>query len=233
MTEDKILAFLNLNKDKQIDKSLMKCLFWSDFSFTVAIIIFGLLLHIFQFLFLDYVFLCGSFVSIIFFAMWLKLAKNAASEISFSTYVVLISTLKLFYGYLCFSNMEKIEYGYPRFTYFHLIALLVFVSLGFHICWRFYKIFQYSKTHTIKQVRKYIEKKNGKFLWIPLFIGSPMLLVKLLKGKMIDMRLGIGFCFLVLACVWLFFFLMSIPKYVVMKKYKVANILSVKVNQGE
>ena len=232
MTEDKILAFLNLNKDKKIDKSLMKIAFWFDFSCTVAIIIFGLLLNIFKFLFLDYVFLCGSFVSIIFFAIWLKLAQNAASEISFSTYVIFISTLKLFYGYLCFSNMEKIEYGYPRFTYFHLLAILVFVSLGFHICWRFYKIFQYSKNHTIKQVRKYIEKKNGNFLWIPLFIGSPMLLVRLLKGKMIDMRLGIGFCFLVLACIWLFLFLMLIPKYVVIKKYKVANFLSEQSRDG-
>lgn len=232
MTEDKILAYLNLNKVK-IDKSLMKIVFWFDFSFTVAIIIFGLLLNIFKFEIFDYVFLCGSIVSIVFFAFWLKIAKNAASEITFSTYVLFISTFKLFYGYVCFSNLEKFEDGYPRFGYFHLIALLVFLSLAFHMCLRFYQIFRDLKTQTIEQARKNIEKKQSKILWAPLFIGSPMVLVKLIKGEMIDMKLGIGFCFWVLTCIWLFFLLMLVPKYVVTKKYKIANILSKKNETGD
>lgn len=226
MSEDKILAYLNYKKNQTLDKTLMKIVFWFDFSFTMIIILLGLLLRVFKFQFFDYVYLLVSITTILIFAFWLKKAINPTVEISFSAFVLFISSLKLFYAYLCFSNIEVIKYGYPKFSWFHLIVLIAAVLIVLYMWWRFYQIFCDLKDHTIDQARKNIQKKQFKFLWIPIFIGSPMIVVRLTRNTFVDMKLGIGFCLWSLSCIWLCLCLMLLPKYIVMKKYKVANILS-------
>ena len=225
MTEKKILAYLNFEKNKKLDKSLMKIVFWFDFGFTAIIILFGLLLNVFKFYFLDCVYLGACIVSTVVFAIWCKKAINPTVEISFSIFVLFISTVKLFYAYLSFSNFELIEDGYPRFGWFHLTILVIFMLIVFYVWMRFYQIFCELKTHTIKQAKKNVEKKKTKLLWIPIFIGSPMILVRLIRGNMVDMSLGMGFYLWSLLCVWLCLCLMLLPKYIVIKKYKVADIL--------
>lgn len=43
MTEEKILAFLNIDKNKKADKTIMNIAMWFDVAFSLAIILFGLL----------------------------------------------------------------------------------------------------------------------------------------------------------------------------------------------
>lgn len=226
MTEDKILAFLNLKREQTISKDLMKIAFWFDFSFTVAIVLFGLFLRVFKFNFLDCLFFVGCILTITCFSIWCKKAVNLTAEISFPAIVLFVSTVKLFYAYFRFSNREATVFQYPRFNWFHLIVMVISLLIVFYMWWRFYQIFRDLKTRTIKQARKNIEKKQRRLLWIPFFIGSPMILVRLIRNSTIEMKLGIGFCLWSLFCIWMCLFLMLLPKYIVMKKYKIADILS-------
>lgn len=226
MTEDKILAFLNLKKEQAINKTLIGITFWFDFSFTLAIILFGLLLNVFELNFSDCIFFVGCITTVFCSILWYKKATNPTNEISFPVYVLFISTVKLFYGYLRFSNREALVFQYPQFGWLHLMVMVVFILVVFYMWWKFYHVFRDLKKHTLEQARKNIEKKQLKVLWIPIFVGSPMILVRLLRNDLIDLKLGVGFCLWSLSCIWMCLFLMLLPKYIVMKKYKIADILS-------
>ena len=226
MTEDKILAYLNLKKEQKIDKTLMKIVFWFDFSFSTTIMLFELLWQDFKIEFLDYIYMVTSIALVVIFAILCKKSINPSAEITYSGFVLFASTVKIFYAYLRFSEVELIIDGYPKFSLFHLIALVACLLIALYICWRFFQIFCGLKLHTIEQARKNIEKKQPRFLWIPVFIGLPMIVVRIIKDDLLAMRLGIGFYFWVLDCLWLCLCLMLLPKYVVVKRYKVANIFS-------
>lgn len=224
MSEEKVLAYLNLDKHQKIDKGLMGIAFWFDVSFTWTVILVGLLLEAFTFSEFDIVFIVVSIITNIVFFIWYKKSVNPVDEIWFSIIVLGTTAVKLFYGYVVFSKSEAIENGYPQFGLIYIIVLLVFLLIDLYMWQKSYRVFQDLKTNTIKQAKKNIEKKKGWFWWIPVIGGgSSMVYVRLFKGNFENMGLGIGFALWVLACIWLCLALMLVPKYVVCKRYKVAD----------
>lgn len=226
MTEEKILAYLNFGKNQKIDKSLMKIMFWFDFGFTTIILLYGFLLDYFKFDFYDYVYICGCVSIIIFFSIWCIIAKNPITEITFSTYLSFVTILKLLYAYIRFSPIEKSIKGYEVFGFFHIVIFVVFILMAVYMLLRFYQIWRDLKKHTIKHAKKNMEERQLGCIWIPIGIGSPMILVRLIQGSKIELQFGLGFSLWALMCIWIFFFLLALPKYIIIKKYKIADIFS-------
>ncbi|MBQ7936633.1 MAG: hypothetical protein IJ333_09870 [Clostridia bacterium] len=229
MTEEKVLGYLNLNKKKKIDKSLMKNLFGFDLCFTWGIILFGFLLRFFSFSVLNIVFAFISAITNIVFYIWYKRAVNPAHEFTYCAAISTTSVIRLFHGYFIVSKAEAAEYGYPRFGIVHIIVLIIFLLVTLYMLTKFYKIFQALKTETLEEVQNRIVRKNRqkkrRLWWIPLICCSPMMFVRLFKGGLKNAGLAIGFGLWAMACIWIYMSMLSIAKYVVAKKYKVEKIL--------
>ena len=224
MTEEKILAYLNLGKNQKIDKWIMKCVFWFDVSFTWGIILFGLLLRAIEISVINIIFISFSAIINIVCLIWCKKAVNPVTELSYTCVVLAVTVVKLFYGYIVFSKMEAAVDGYPRFSWLYGVVLAVALLIVLYMWSRMYGIFKDLKTNTIEQARENIKKKKTWFWWIPISVGPPMIYVRLLEDGLENMGLGIGFGLWVLACVFLCLTLMAIPKYIIAKKYKVADV---------
>lgn len=125
MNEEKILAFLNLSKNKEIDKSIMKISYWFDFGFTLFIIICGLTFGVYSFTIMNMIYFVLFILCSLGFYIWLKISKNPISEVTFVFAMLLITFLKLLFAFITFSIENQKE-----FTYYHLLLMSICVLLA-------------------------------------------------------------------------------------------------------
>ena len=217
MSREKILAFLNLDVHKPLDKFIMKLLAWSFVFFACLIFFFGFISHNIDTAWYHITVLILSACIIMLSFLSIHFLKNPLWEWFYITAMAFASVLLLLYGW--YTNTEP---GYQLFTWIHVAALCVFCGLAFYIILKFVWIFRLLKTHTIELARAELLKKTRGWGWtvVPL-AGVPTLSYRIWKGSLNAMGLGISFAFWGLACIFLFFFLVSIPRMIIICKYKV------------
>lgn len=223
MTEEKILSFLSLKKGEKADKTMMQVTLWFEVAFTIFIIGGGLLLHCISLSWFNMSVIILFIITTILLFIWYKILKNPVQVFSATLIVLIISVIKLYYGYVIFSRGEFIEFGYPTFGLIYIIMLIFGISLGLYVIVKFYEVYQELKTNSIEHVHRKLKKKRIPKWLLVLSVCSPMVLVRVAKKTLIGAGLGVGFGLWALACMWLSMIMMLLPKYVVAKRFKAAN----------
>lgn len=226
MTDEKILAFLNI--EKEIDKSLMKIVFWFDFFSTIFIVIGGFTLEVLTKTYIEILVVLSFIGSIFIFAIWLAFAKNPVQVYYYTTVVTMVTSIKLIYGSNKFSILEN-----ENFTIWHITVLLFFILLAMVGILKKHQFLNDLKVMTIKQAQKKMDKKNkGKSaIFLPVSLtGCVAFLLSRVFSKTFD--LGLGFILWALASIWIFLSLGSIYNFVISKKYNVANIFRKTEHKG-
>lgn len=218
MTEEKLLAYLNLKKE--IDRTIMKISFWFDLSFTIFIIICEFVFKIFSFNLLNFIWLSAFLISDVFFYVWCRIAKNPTQEISFLLVVSITSVLKLLFAFTSFCIVRKQEI----FSWIHFAILLSCIFLSFwQICSKFL-VLQDLKKNSIEIAQKNVQKRKLNRIFIPFSSIPSIAVILFFLYKRSSLVVSIEFCFWGLACVWLFIVIICLYNYIIVKKYKVSNI---------
>ena len=229
MTQEKILFLLNIEKDKPIDKGTMKLIFWFDVGVSVFIILVDLLFNVFTTTVFRTMTLLGFIITIIFFAVWLKLARNPTQLHLYMAVVTAVTVAKLVLGSMVISSWEKMS-----FDVLHIIVTIFFVCLALSLMLKKQRILKELKTNSLKQVQKNLEKKNkgvGATI-IPISVVSA-LGVALSRVASRTLNLGLGFILWSLASVWSFMVIGAVHNCIIEKKYKVADIFSKKCEEED
>lgn len=224
MTDEKILAFFNMEKGQAIDKGIMQVMFWFDVSFSVLTAIVGLLvLGDYSQVPFSIPFILVCVVSDILFAIWLWLAKNPVQEHTFCAVVSTVSFFKLAYGSYAFSIMENKE-----FSIWYIVITVFFVSLSLFVLRKKHLVLQDLKVTTIEQARKNLEKKNKGIglLVLPTAVTATLAVALSRMSSRMFPDVGLGFLLWALASIWLFFVSGFTYNFIVGKKYKLADIFS-------
>ncbi len=225
MTEEKLLAFLNLNKSKKIDKTMMNIVLWFDVGFSLMIIVFGMLLRCIDFTCTNMVIMFFMIIVDIIFFVLIRATENPVGEILHTPKIILSSIIKLLYGYWIFAKKEVIEYGYPLFTWLHAIVLILCIIGSVYMIVKFVKVYQELQKSTLKSALKKIKKESKVTIWLlRLSVIFLMIFVILFRTARAKLGIGIGFFMWSLACIWFLFVLVLIPKYVIAKKYDIYNL---------
>lgn len=229
LNEEKVLAYLNLDKNEKINKDLMKFSLGSNICVVCFLLVFGLLLGVFNFSGFNIIFIFISVILGFAFLLWYKKLCNPGKQFFYLLIVFLATTFQLFYGYLAFSKFDFIENGSAMFTWLHLLIFCIILSMAIHMLIRFHEVFQDLKLTTIEQTRENIHKKNQKkyFLLILRFFPSvgfsTFFAIQITKGFLLKMQISVsGFALWILMCVGMYCFFLTVPKYVVAKKFNVA-----------
>lgn len=226
MTEEKILAFLNIDKNKKADKTIMNIAMWFDVAFSLAIILFGLLFEYISINLFNIVFLSLFLAVDIAFVVLICTAKNPVCEINYTLIILSTSTLKLLYGFVVFADGEYVAQGYPIFTWIHVTILTSFLVAAIYVIIKFTIVYRDLREHSLEYASKKAKRDNKFPKWALIFlILPPMFFVRMFRGIWSKLGIGLGVCFWFFMCCWLFMSLIFLPKYIVAKKYKVASWL--------
>lgn len=122
-TREKILAFLNIDLKKKIDKLIMKIITWFHVGFCVFVFGAGALLQLIPFSWFDIIALLLSILSIVLLFLGIRFCKKHTDEWFHYLFAVLCSVLVLLYGWHIYSKGEIVEFGYPRFGWMHLACV--------------------------------------------------------------------------------------------------------------
>ena len=220
MDREKVLAFLNIDLKKDIDRFTMKLFTWFYVGFSVFVFGGGSLLQLIEFSLFDFCALFFCIISIVFLFIRIHFCRKHTEEWFHHLSAVICSCLILFYGWSVFSKGELAEFGYPRFGWIYISALIAALVLGGYMMLKFYMAFKIIMNNTIEDARAILKPQNK--MLIPAAVAfSPMLLVGLLEGPFTAMGLGIGFGLWCLMCIWLALALFMLPKIVIIIKYRV------------
>lgn len=202
MTEEKILAFLNISTRGKHNKFLDKICLGFNIGFTVMV---GgvLLLSSFSTMHLA---LAISFVVLdIILALAVILNKNPATSYIIVCVSLFLVIFKLLAGYVILSNVDLIERGIPRFTWVHLLVILLSFWLSVYLSRILYRNYKLVKKYPLQEARMKIEANYRVPKWLPiaaLVSSCPMVFVRLLKDRLTNFGLGMGFGLMLLACVF-------------------------------
>ena len=223
MTKEKILAFLNMDPKQPVDTFSMKLFTWFYFSFGAVIILFSTLFAVAEKIAFSWpciLFAVFFSVSCIIFFVSIRFVKKVVFEWFYHTIVVLFSVLALFYGWIVFSKIDYLEYGYSRFSWLHVSVLFATLVLSGYMIMKFIWVFRLIKEHSVEYAQEVVKGKTH--IGVPIVIGvSPFVIVRALRGSFETMGIGMGFAIWALMCIWLFFFLVLLTRICIILKYKV------------
>ena len=233
MTDEKVLAFLNLRTDGKEDKSLPKITIWYDVGVAIAT---GAALLLHTPLSQTHIAAIISFVvTDVLLFIWLALYKNPVRQFNLAFAAMLATIIKLFYGYAEIALEEKND-GIPMFTWIHLAVLIVILFMAFCVIRKMYRAYRFTKENSIEEATEKIRKDNPVPKWA-IVVGaigaSPMILVRLFKDDLQSLGLGGGFLFWAMGCIWVFMLIISLPKCIVSKRFHAAEIYERLSKQAE
>ena len=210
----------------------MKYLFWFDALFSLFVVLFGFLLDCISFCILNILSIVFIISTVIIFGFWLIYSKNPISEIEFTFYLQLTTSIKSFYAYLIFSIGELIKKEIPVLSLLHIYYLIIFILLSIYINRKFSYVYKILKENTIENTKKIIKRSPQNSMWILatcfILIGLPVVLFTSNNGRssiiasFFNLKLNLGFLLCVLTCAFVFMTLIRLPRFVVAKKYKVS-----------
>lgn len=220
MNEEKVLSYLNINKDNKNDKSLPKLCFGFNLGVTLFILLFEILLfhpsncYIYiSFGVFDVIYLISC---ITYKKPWWQFPLAGIGEI--------ILMVKTFFAYKITSQFEFVEAQIPSFTGLHIAVLVLAIGAILYVLAKFYQAYNILKNNALSSAKKKIASKNRMPAWIALIAplsASPMILVRLLRDDFEDTGLGIGFALWSLGLVFAVLFAWLLPKLIVFFHYRV------------
>ncbi len=228
MTEEKILSFLNLHKDSGINKSVAKILIWFDVGFTLAVMMITLLLCKIEMTIFNIICLSVLIITDIVFTIWYSKLKIPTQVYMYGAVVMLVTILKLLYGSIIFS----IEYE-EKVNFLHLIIFIICVVLSFITVVRRIRYLKDLETLSIKETEKKWAKKDkgiGAFI-LPISTTAVLALIlsRILSNTLSD-KVGLGFILWSLACLWSIIAALFIQNWILVNKYKIADVFTNKSN---
>ena len=224
LDKEKILAFLNVDSEKNVDKFTMKLITWFNVSFAIVIALFCILLgneEKLDFSLSTILFITFSLITNILFFALIRLTKNVIQEWNYYLIVLLCSVLTLLYGWIRLSKIDLRFEGNPIFTWMHAAVLIAVLVLSAYMILKFVWVLKLLKNHTVEDARAIVKRKTPPTSMPIIAAGCPIALVYILKGPFENMGLGVGFALWSLMCIWLFFCLLIIPRTLIILKYKI------------
>lgn len=220
MNEEKVLGFLNLNKYSKKDKFIDKIV--CGFNIGVSVFIgsallftslsnFNMLLGI-TFLVIDAILVMIS-----------SLYKNPVLSFLIEGAGLFWLIIKFVIGYILISKDEMLNKGYPTFTWAHLAVLFLAIWSSIYIVFKFNQAYQIIKKTPLSRAKNKIQKKNPVPKWVivvELVSTSPMIIVQIVRDDLENFKIGMGFCFFVLASLFSIIFVMCLYKIIVILRFK-------------
>ncbi|MBQ4119874.1 MAG: hypothetical protein IJD45_05740 [Clostridia bacterium] len=222
MTDEKILAFLQLRKDSGINKSLAKTLIWFDVGVTIAVLIINLLLCKMGMTVFNIICISILVITDIVFAIWYLNFKIPTQIYKYASVVMSITMLKLFYGSIVFS----VKYQ-EKITFLHIIVFIVCVVLSFINIIRRRKYLKDLETMSIKETeKKWAKKDKGIGVFVLPISTTAVLAITLSRvfSNTLSDKIGLGFILWTLACLWSIMIVLFIQNWMLVNKYKIADI---------
>ena len=220
MTIEKVISYLNINEKTNDNKLLPKICFGFNLGVTLFMSIFAILLFR-PSNFCIYIF--GGLFDVIYFILCLTY-KKTWWQIPMTSIGLFVLTLKTFFAYKITSQFESSEAGIPVFTWLHALVLVLSIGTIAYFGVKSYQAYKILKNNTLKSAKKEIALKNRMPKWIALIaslLGSPMILVRLLRDDFKSFGLGMGFAMWSLGLVFAILFAMLLPKLIVFLRYRV------------
>ena len=220
MTEEKVLAYLNIEKDRKTDKFVSKIAFGLNIGATLFV---GAILLLMSFSEI-HIALTISFGAIdLLFLLCLIAYKNPAWQFIIEAIGLFLIIVKLLIGYVISSKEQLVKDGAPIFSWVHLAVLFLSLWTAIYLVNKLHKVYQIIKKNPISTARKKIERQNAFPKWLAVvftLLCIPMLFMKLFPEISQKLGLGMGFACWTLACVFLILFAMYLPKVIVSIKFK-------------
>ena len=220
MDKEKILAFLNMDLKKDVDKFTMNLFTWFYVGFSAFVFGGGALLQLIEFSAVDFCALFFCLASTVFLFAGIRFCRKHTEEWFHHLTATVCSVLILLYGWAVFSKGELIEFGYPQFGLIHVSALLAALALGGYMILKFYRAFKITVNNTLDDATAILQSQNKSLIPVAAAF-CPVLLAVLLEGQFAEVKFSIGLGFWCLMCVWLALALFMLPKIIVIIKYRV------------
>lgn len=202
MNEEKILGFLNIDKQAKHNKFIDKINLGFNIGFTIMV---GGVLLLTSLSKMNII-LASSFVIVDFLlTLIIILNKNPAISYIISAIGLIVIIAKLLIGAVIFSNVDLIEWGIPRFTWVHLLVILLSFWFSVYLCGILYRNYKIIEKYPLSKAKRKIGEHYRVPKWLPiaaLVSSCPMVFVRLLKDSLTKLGLGRSFGLLLLACVF-------------------------------
>lgn len=202
MNEEKILGFLNIDKQAKHNKFIDKINLGFNIGFTLMV---GGVLLLSSLSKINIIFAC-SFVFVDFLlALTIVLNRNPAISYIIDSVSLIVIVTKLLIGAVIFSNADLIEWGIPRFTWIHLLVILISFWLSVYLCGVLYRNYKIIEKYPLSKAKRKIVEHYRVPKWLPiaaLVSSCPMVFVRLLKDSLTKFGLGRSFGLMLLACVF-------------------------------
>jgi len=222
MENEKVISYLNVNNAVKADKSLPKIFLCFNIGLTAFLSIFSILLFPPS---NYYIYILFGILDITYLIFLMKY-HNPLWEIPLSSLGLVILIVKSFYGYVITSQFEFIKAQIPMFTWIHTVVLVLAIGITAYLWAKFYQAYKILKDNTIEEAKEKVASKNPMPKWVALIAslsGSPMILVRMLRDDFENLGLGLGFSMWALGVVFAVIFGMSLPKCVVLIRFRVWN----------
>ncbi len=220
MNEEKVLAYLNIEKDKKNDKFASKIVLGFNIGFTLFV---GAMLLLMSFSQIHIALTISFFAIDLLFFICLIAYKNPAWQFIIEAIGLLLITIKLLIGYVISSKELLAKEGFPIFSWVHLTVLFLSLWVAIYLVIRLHRTYQIIKKHPIPIARKKIKRQSSFPKWLAVviaFMCLPMLFVKLFPEISQTLGLGLGFACWTLACIFFILFAMYLPKVIVSIRFK-------------
>lgn len=230
MNKEKLLYFLDIKTAEEFNKNTGKGVLILDILFSFFIIGLGLLFKCISNSVFDIVCVCLTFLTAIVFYAWYKIAKASITNVTYTSSILFISSLKLLYGYWIFAKGEMRDYGYAVFSWAHAtVAIVAFVGVIF-IASLYVKLYKDIKKMSMQELldrenrtiikANEILRKHKWLMLLPALLPTPYIGSKIFDVLTIGMGLGVGFGMWTLFCVWILITSMYFPKLIVYVMYR-------------
>ena len=224
MNEDRLLSFLNLNKDSKRDSFMPKLDFGMNIGYSIFV---GAFILLTCYTPLNLAFVISFVLLDIIFGLILIFNRNPAWQIVLDVLGMLFVSVKLFLGYILVSKWQFTQYGIPIFTWAHSIVFSLGLCFAIYMISWLYKGYQISKKYPVPIARKKIAKiasMKGRKKWPYVIVGvfsCPVVVAQLWYGRLDKFGLSIGFCLWILALIYICLFSAGTLKAFVILRYKV------------
>ena len=202
MNEEKILGFLNISKHAKHDKFLDKILIGFNIGFTIMV---GGAFLLLSFSTKNLAFSISFIVVDFLLTLAIILNKNPAISYIIDSVSLFWIVAKLLLGYVILSKIELIEDGIPRFTWVHLLVILLSFWLSVYLSRILYRNYKFIEKYPLQKAKRKIEDNYRVPKWLPiatLVSSCPMVFVRLFKDGFANFGIRMGVIFLSLACVF-------------------------------
>ena len=211
MNEEKILSFLNLDKQAKHSKFVDKIYMIFNIAFTILI---GGCMLLSSMSAYNIAFAISFVVVDLFIVLAVILNKNPAISYIILAIILILLIAKVLIGYVVLSEYDFAVNGIPRFTWLHLAICLLGSWISIHFLRVFHRNYKILKKYPLQKAKRKIQNSYRIPKWLPfasLVASAPMFFVRLLKPFYSFLGIGVGFFLIALS--WGFTFMLSMCLY--------------------